>query len=240
MEETALPSPPAPESAGRIVSEYFARLRRILLEPSRFFSSMPLEGSLSGPLAFALVTHWIGTAVDFFVDQGLGLGLTSMTRKIMSWQMDGDDDIDTPARGQAWMTLKSQVTDWLSSSAMVVAAPFWTLLWLLFGAFFVWIGSRLLANQPSRSPRGTYSSALRLVAYGTSPAILTGIPIFGGWLAAIWALVITTVGAREIYQVTTDRALVIALFPRLLVVALGIAALFLFVFVIAGLFYRFA
>ena len=54
---------PAPESASNLVTDYLARLRQILLEPTRFFREMPIDGGLSGPLAFALVTPVLWFAV---------------------------------------------------------------------------------------------------------------------------------------------------------------------------------
>ena len=62
----------------------------------------------------------------------------------------------------------------------------------------------------------TYESALRLICFGMAPSILAGLPIFGGFVAALLVLIVTVIGAREVYEVGTGRAIVIALFPKLL------------------------
>src|SRR4051794_33591226 len=48
------------------IRAYFLRVWQILTEPTAFFKTMPTTGGVSGPLAFALITHWLGSAVGFF------------------------------------------------------------------------------------------------------------------------------------------------------------------------------
>lgn len=236
MEETSLIPAPRPESAGQIVTDYFATIRRILTQPRAFFTSMPLASPIGGPLAFALITHWIAAGLDFFVTRGLGLGMGSLSDAIM--RLDLGDDIDTPARSEILARMKTQLADWLSSSAMVITAPFWTLLWLLSAAVWIWVASRLLSKQPAGTPRATYGSAVRLLCFATTPVLFSFVPGVGGLIVTVYTIVLTVIGAREIYQVSTERAVVIALFPRILAILAIFAVLSLLLVVAAGFFFR--
>src|SRR5579859_4135627 len=51
---------------------YFGTLWEITIHPSRFFSKMPLTGGTAGPLAFALITHWLGSALAFLWKLAIG------------------------------------------------------------------------------------------------------------------------------------------------------------------------
>lgn len=234
MEETSLVPAPQPESAGQIVTDYFAKIRRILGQPRAFFASLPLSSPIGGPLAFALITHWIAAGLDFLITRGLGMG--TLSDAIM--RLNLGDDIDTPARSEVLTRMKAQLADWLSSSALVITAPFWTLAWLLFSAFWIWVASRLLAKQPAGSPRATYGSAVRLLCFATTPVLFSCVPGVGGLIVAVYSVILTVIGAREIYQVSTERAVVIALFPRILAMVAIMGTLFLLLALAAGFFFR--
>ena len=78
----------------------------------------------------------------------------------------------------------------------------------------------------------TYESAVRVVCFGLTPAILAMLPLFGGFVSAICVVIVTVIGAREVYRTTTGRAVVIALFPKLLF--LGVLGIGLFVLLLAA------
>jgi len=49
-----------------------------------------------------------------------------------------------------------------------------------------------------------------------SPAIFAAVPYAGGLIAPIYVAIVTVIGAREIYHISTGRAFFVGLFPKVL------------------------
>lgn len=197
---------------------------------------MPLTGGMSGPLAFALVTHWIGAAFAFIWHLLIGGAISRYFEDF--FRIAGDvSDIDHPGKFAQWMDMRERVTHWFWGAGSVIADPFLTLASIFFASFLVWIGARILVSPgKDRAPREiTFESALRLVCYGMSPSILAGLPLFGWGLASLLTLIVTIIGAKEVYRTTTGRAIVIALFPKLVFLAVILLGVFVFAFALAQL-----
>jgi hypothetical protein len=217
---TAAASPADP------VRRYLRTLWALHAHPARFFRAMPTEGGLSGPLAFALTTHWIGESVGF-------LWRTALSDRVMSrmsaiFQVAGDVmDVDSPGRGATMAAFRDRIVHWAWGAGRVIIDPFWTLAGLLFVSFFVYVGARLLVTPgEDGDPRAIrYETALRIVCYGTAPAILAAIPLAGEVIPLIAVPLLTIVGAREVYRIPPGRAVVVALFPSLLKLATIMAGL---------------
>src|SRR5207245_2017890 len=47
------------------VARYWEDLKLVLLKPKQFFRQMPRNAGFTQPLAFALIAHWIGSAIAF-------------------------------------------------------------------------------------------------------------------------------------------------------------------------------
>jgi hypothetical protein len=225
----------------KMIRAYFQNLKAILLAPSKFFRDMPLTGGLSGPLAFALVTHWIGSAFSFLWAQLAGNAIEHAAGRFMhfssSFSNSGSGgDIDSPARFNQWIEAKQRIGHllwhWMWGTGSIILDPFSTLFAIFFTGTFVYVGARLLVNS-SRQSEVSYESAIRLVAYGLSPAILAAFPFVGSFFATLYVLVVTIIGARELYRISNSRAVLVALFPKLLF--LGIIAVGLLVFFSAAM-----
>lgn len=219
-----------------LITGYFRQVWLILTHPSAFFRSMPVRGGVAGPLAFALVTHWLGSAVAFLWRTLIGGAVGGYLSRFM--QMAGDvAEVDSPGRqGQftGVMEIGERIQHWIWGAGAVIADPFITLARILFISFLVWLGARLLVT-PGRdgAPREIdFESALRVICYGLTPSILAVLPLFGGFVSMIYVVAVTVIGAREVYRVETGRAFIIALFPQFLLfafVAFGLFAMLLFV-----------
>jgi DNA-directed RNA polymerase subunit RPC12/RpoP len=202
-------------SADQIIRRYFETLWLVITKPHQFFRQMPLQGGFSGPLAFALVTHWLGSAFSFLwaniIGRWLSVYLNTFSR------IAGDIvNMNPDAPNLPWeqlANLKNGFVQWFWGVGSIIVDPFYTLVSIFFTSTFVFFGAKLFA---SRSREVTFESALRLICYGMSPMILSGIPLFGWGLASFLSLIITVFGAKEIYRVGTGRGILIALFPMLL------------------------
>jgi hypothetical protein len=200
---------------------YFSRVWQILTEPTAFFKNMPTTGGVSGPLAFALITHWLGSAVGFFWHALIGGAIGEHFDALM--RMAGDvAEVDNPGRNAQMMEMAERMKHWVWGAGSVIADPFLTLGQILFVSFMVFLGARIfIANRGV-----TFESALRIVCYGMTPSILTALPLFGSPIAYIYKIVVTVIGAGQVYRVGKGRATLVALFPQVLL--MGILLLIFF------------
>ncbi len=83
-----------------------------------------------------------------------------------------------------------------------------TILWsvILHGSVFLF-GAK---NKP-------FEATVRIVSYSTSPDIFNFIPTLGWIIAAGWKLVLIVIGVREVHKTSTGRAVLVTLFPFLLI-----------------------
>ncbi|MCM2276502.1 MAG: hypothetical protein NDJ89_00305 [Oligoflexia bacterium] len=233
-------APPKPRGPAALVLAYLDAVWQLITKPAAFFRRMPLQGGLSAPLAFALVTHWIGSAVGF-------LWLSLIGRRILpffeGWrQIPGElAEIDSPGNAARWKEAADRISDWLRNAGPVIADPFLTLFSVLFTSALVYFGARLLVTPGKNgAPREiTYESALRIVCFGMAPSILAGLPVFGFGVASFLTLVVTVIGAKQVYRTGVVRAIVIALFPKLLFLALAFGGLVVLAVALAQLFSSF-
>jgi hypothetical protein len=239
-------TPPQAESSFGFVVDYARALKKVLFEPAQFFRELPVSGGLGGPLAFALVTHWIGSLLNYFwsavTPDMSGHLLKNLSTQFSSQFSQFDTgNIDSAGRmTDHWAQMVGagqKVAGWLWGASSILLDPFFTLVSILFFSFFIFIGARLFVNPTPQTtgkfPQGvTYESALRVVAFGMSPAIFAGFPFLGTFIAKfIYIPIVTIIGARELYRVSNGRAVLIALFPEILfwgIIAIGAFVVVLF------------
>ncbi|MBC7691039.1 MAG: YIP1 family protein [Methylotenera sp.] len=228
----------SPFSAGRNpithpIRAYFADLSAILIRPTAFFRTLPVTGGVVTPLVFALVTHWVGAALEFLWKGAIG-GLVQGYFQSLFKVFDSVSDIDSPGRSAVMGEVRDRVIHWIWGAGSVLIDPFLTLASILFTTFFVFLGARLLVNPNKNGAPSeiTFETALRVICYGLAPSILAGIPIVGGIISSIFVAIVTIIAAREIYRVSTTRATVVALFPKILLLSLVAGGMFLILLVI--------
>ncbi len=215
------------ETALSPIKSYFVTLGQTLFRPAEFFKRMPLQGSFSAPLAFALVTHWVGSALEFLWRTWLGGSLGDYFNSL--FRLAGDvADIDSPGRSAMMFEMRDKIMHWFWGAGSVVADPFIALASIFFTTFFVFIGARIMITPGKQgAPESiSFESSLRIVCYGMGPTLLAGIPLFGGVIASIWSALVTIIGAKEAYRTTTPRAIVVALFPKILLLSTVVLGLF--------------
>lgn len=212
-----------------LIQKYFRDVAWILTKPSTFFREMPIKGGLSTPIAFALVTHWIGSSLQFLWHNWLGSWISLWTDTLM--QIAGDvAEVDSPGNSQILFEMKDRILNWMVGAGSVLMDPFWTLSGILFTSILVFVGARIFIN-PGRDgapEEVTFESAVRIVSYGMTPHLLTMVPFIGPVIAGLLTVFVTVIAAREVYRTTNGRAVVIALFPKLLflgMMSLGLLSL---------------
>jgi hypothetical protein len=198
---------------------------------------MPKHAGVGGPLFFALVTHWLGSSLSFLWRSLMGGTVSQFFRNIFDIAKDVAE-VDYPGRGEQFIQARDRILDWFFGAGPVIIDPFITLFSILFTSVLVYVGARLLVSPGPDEPREeiSYESAVRIICYGMTPSILKGIPLFGGAIASICTLIVTVIGAREVYRTSTIRAILIALFPKLLFLGIILVGLVFLVLVFLKLF----
>lgn len=235
---------PSSKAPLHMIQNYGRDVFTLLKTPSAFFKQMPVTGGLSRPLAFALVNHWLGSALAFFwaetSDPARGIlgGLARWFQSFISQHFGKDNDLSflpMAQEGKSWFQSRDQWLNWYSGMESVLIDPFFTLASILFSSVFVFIGARLLVSPPRAGhlQEVTYESTVRILCFGLTPSLLLGIPYLGGVLSSFFCVIFTLIGAREVYRVTSTRALFIVLFPKLIffgIIGLGLVIIALIAF----------
>lgn len=210
---TELPRQPTPDNP---VVIYFKTLKSLLTKPTAFFQTLPRPIGLVKPLLFGIITNWIGSALQYIWFSGLGKVFGTRLTDIFQ-SLDTSSEIDSSGQAGAVLAMREKLMDWAFGVSSVLIDPFKTCAQILFLSFFVWVGARIFAEiSENTKERLSYESAVAIVGYSMAASIFKGIPVLGGMIAALFAVIISIAGARETYRVSTGRALVIALFPVLL------------------------
>lgn len=199
------------------ITGYFRSLWNVIIRPTYFFRNTPYRTGFSKPLAFALVTHWIGAAISFLWRNMLGGHFDGFFSKLFQ-AGSSFIEVDDPGKLDSVAQVKDQIIHWFWGTGAVIADPFLTLFSILFTSFFVFLGARILVN--AKNPHGpgevTFESAVRIVSYGMGPSIFSAFPVVGTVFATLWTAVVTIIGAKETYRIGLGRSFVVGLFPKLL------------------------
>lgn len=208
------------------LQEYLLTVRRVLISPTQFFSTLAASGGLTQPLTFALVTHWVGSSMGFLWGLITGEGMTEKLLKkfFLSNPFAHTDALNSssylPSKGAQDLFFNGYF-----GLGSVLLDPFITLVSILTSAVIIFIGARILVS-PARAGKFNeirYESAVRIISYGLAPSLLITIPFLGKGIASIYTVIVTIIGIKEMYRISSMRATMIALFPKL------------FIFVIMGL-----
>lgn len=229
---TALVQPVKKWETGKdLIVQYFTDVWMVITHPTLFFRQVHLKGGLTSPLCFALVTHWIGSALNLIWRLSFG----SSTLHWIQNLFQNNEDLSYVTRSTYepyWIKIKELVLEWVMGAGAVILDPFFTLFSILFTSAFVYAAARIFVTpgKDEHPNEINYESAVRIVSYGLTPSIFGAIPIFGGFLSSIYVLIVTIIGAKEVYRVPTSRAFVIALFPKLLFFGIILIGLVILIF----------
>lgn len=222
---------------------YIKTTRLLLTEPSRFFRALPEKSGSAAALLYALLTHWLGTAVQFLWITWIGGQFTPWFKSTwgrltsLAQDLGGNlEEIDSLGRHahQALVPFQERLGSWVFSAGPVLLDPITEIFSILFVSALVWVGARLLVSPGKNGApmEVRFEAALQIVCYASGASILNVLPAVGPGLAALFGAVLAIIGAREVWKVSTARAIVIGLFPKLLLLGaflslLGVLILFL-------------
>jgi hypothetical protein len=170
---------------------FIETLQMVLTRPDFAFRSMKLEGGLAGPIIYALIGGCAGGIVSFLFSLGFqSIGLSMGHRSAL-----------------AVLTGMG-----IGSAAFIILLPVLIVLGLFIGGAIVHLCLMIVGGANK-----TFEATLRVLAFtqgSTGP--LQMVPICGGIIAGVWALVLNCIGLARAHETDTGRA-VLAIFLPLIV-----------------------
>jgi hypothetical protein len=173
------------------VNSFVEVVRRVALQPTTFFAGLPRQGSLLGPLVFALICVEISAVL---------VGLLTF--------------IDVPG-GVTWLLGARGDQGFLAFVGGLVLAPIAGTV----GVFLTALVTHLLVILVVGSGHSGFGATFRVVSYSSVTSLLGWIPLIG-WIFSLYRLYLATVGIRKMHGTTTGRALVVVLLPAVLILFL--------------------
>src|SRR5947207_7426684 len=174
----------------------------VLTKPGEAFTVMKREGGLGEPLIYALIGGCLGGIVSIL----FSLGLQSV-----GFFADRHDTFSAMA-GMG------------GSAAFIVLVPLFVVIGLFIGSAIVHLCLMIVggANQ-------SFETTFRVIAFSQgSTGPLQMIPICGGLIAGVWALVCNCIGLARAHETDTGRAVLAVFLP--LIVCCGGVLLIAFMF----------
>jgi len=166
-------------------------VRRMVLQPTGFFADLPRQGSVLGPLVFALICIEVSVVL---------VGLLTF--------------LGTPG-GITWLFGARGDQGFLAFLGGLVIAPIAGTV----GLFLTALVTHLLVILVVGSGHSGFGATFRVVAYSSVTSLAGWIP-FIGWIFSLYRLYLATVGIREMHATTTGRALLVVLLPAIVILVL--------------------
>jgi len=180
---------PAWEQAGPWFQRFAQTAQAALLSPSLFFSTMRRTGGIGAPVTFGLLGTFLG---------GLAAGIYQF---LLGTLLAGASGAEA-AREQA-------VLNAFSTGCIVLILPVMTVLGLFINAGITHV-MLLLLNGARRG----FETTMRVAAYAHgSTALLNLVPLCGGVIGGIWALVAVIIGLAAAHEIPTGKAAAAVLIP---------------------------
>jgi hypothetical protein len=173
---------------------FIETLAMVLTKPDLAFRTMKTEGGLAEPLIYALIGGCVGGIVSLL----FSLGLQSMGL------FTGQRDAFAVMAGVG-----------IGSIAFIVLIPIFIVVGLFIGAAIVHLCLMIVGGANK-----SFEVTFRVIAFSQgSTGPLQMIPVCGGLIAGVWALVVNCIGLARAHETSTGRAVLAVLLP--LVVCCG-------------------
>jgi hypothetical protein len=177
-----------------LVEALIQTVRLLVTDPTDAFSRLRPDSDLTSPILFGLILSWAGVLLSQMWELLVGGYVRSMFRGI-----EGFEGAFAP--GVAW-----------SIGTLVV----WPVIFVVF--LFISAGilhlCLMIVGATSDSPSG-FEGTLKVVSYSQVAGVASVVPLLGGFLFAIWAVILEVIGSSLVHRTTVARALMGVLIPIL-------------------------
>jgi hypothetical protein len=193
----APPPPPGPPAVAPLPWEQpgypalealFETAKLFLLRPSEAFARMSTTGDIGRPLIFAVVLGWVG----MIAAQLYQLAIPGMPWRYFPGMEHGMD----------------YAVPFAATLAMMVLAPILILL-----GVFIWAAILHLFLMLAGGANGGFTATVRVVCYAGVCQVVQVVPLCGGVIAFLWAIVLEIVGLATAHRTTQGKAALAVLLP---------------------------
>lgn len=167
-----------------------ATLKGSLFKPSEFFRTMNVTGGLTGPMLYAMIVGMAGIMMLYF------------------WQIALRD---TYPAGLSSSLQGAHMFSGVGMGVMAVVTPF-----AIIAGLFLGSGMLHLLLLMVRGSKNGFEATFRVVAYAYGSNIFMAVPFCGGFLAALWNIVVVIIGLKEAHGTSGGKAAFAVLFPLIL------------------------
>ena len=183
------------------VSAFIETLTMVLTKPDLAFRMMKTEGGLAEPLLYALIGGCAGGIVSLL----LSLGLQSMG--LFAGQRD---------------TFAALAGVGVGSIVLIILVPVFVITALFIVSAIVHLCLMIVGGANK-----SFETTFRVLSFSQgSTGPLQIIPVCGGLIAVVWALVVNCIGLARAHETTTGRAVLAVLLP--LIICCGACLLLIF------------
>jgi hypothetical protein len=165
-----------------------------LTAPSQAFARMSLTGTLGKPLLYAVIFGWLG----IIASQAYSLAFRGVIHNLLS---------GLPGYSSR-LALGLPVA---ATVGIMVLAPIFVLLGIFIGSAIVHLFLMLVGGANTG-----FASTVRVVAYSSTVQIVQVIPLCGGTIAFIWAIVLYIIGLAIAHRTTQGKSALAVLLPGVL------------------------
>lgn len=163
----------------------------IVTSPVEAFSRIRATGDLGRPLLYAVLFGWIGIIASQIYEIALRGALWKMIPGLPG--------------------LEEQIFSTGASVAMMVLAPILVLIGVFVGALIFHLFLLLVGGAS-----GGLASTIKVVCYTSTVQITQVVPVCGGLIGALWALVLYIVGLAAAHRTSYGKAALAVLLPMVL------------------------
>ncbi len=198
---TVPPPPPPPaqalpweQPAYPALEGLYETAKLIITAPSQAFARMSLTGSLGRPLLYAVIFGWIGIIAGqaySIAFRGFFMNMFSAFPGVNRGMMFG-------------MPVAFNV-------AIMIVAPIFVLL-----GIFIWSAIVHLFLLLVGGAQTGFASTVRVMCYAGTVQIVQVIPLCGGTIGAIWALVLEIIGLAIAHRTSQGKSALAVLLPLVL------------------------
>jgi hypothetical protein len=186
-------APPWEDESRPIFDRWKDTVIAVFTGPTAFFDAMRQEGGIGAPLMFAIIGGWVGIAAS------------------QVWNYIGSSLLHIAMFQRASLSRFAPMMGGSFSGMLcaIVLAPVYMAIGLFIGAGIVHLCLMLVGGA-----KRPFETTFRVVAYTSgSITLLNVVPLCGGMVGGIWALVVEVIGLSRAHQITTGKALVAVLIP---------------------------
>jgi hypothetical protein len=197
-----------------LVEALIQTIRLLVTDPSNAFSRLRADGDLTSPILFGLILSWAGVLLS------------------QMWQLMFGGFVGSMLSGMEGLGNAFEPSGVGGLIGVLVVWPVIFVVFLFISAGILHL-CLMLVGATSDSPSG-FEGTLKVVAYSQVAGVASIVPLVGGFLFAIWALILEVIGSALVHRTTQGRALMGVLIPVLLCCTCGILVAVLFGAMIAA------